>query len=156
MNLLTSVKAAYPEISFMQSDDFTWSPKNKAVFHRPLEEARDEWSLLHELGHGLLDHHTFGLDVDLLRLEVDAWTKAKKISKSFNIKIDDSHIERCIDTYRDWLHRRSTCPNCSTVSFQIDPQNYLCINCTTAWRVGRSRLCRVHRRQVVFKSPNTK
>lgn len=152
MNILKSLELTYPEIVFQKGISFSWSPRKKSISYKEIKKPQDCWSLLHELGHGVLDHQSYGLDIDLLKLEVEAWREAKKIAKIFDINIEESHINKCLDTYRDWLHRRSTCPNCNVVSLQINTSHYKCFNCSCLWRVGRSRLCRIHR-QVIFKKP---
>ncbi len=108
----------------------------------------DEWSILHELAHAKLNHNNYYSDFELVKLELDAWQEAKEIAKNYGIKIDSEHIEDCLDTYRDWLHQRATCPTCQTVSTQRDPNTYQCFNCRTSWHVSNSRFCRPYRKVV--------
>jgi len=104
------------------------------------------WSLLHETGHALLGHTTYKADFELLQLEVAAWEKAKEIAKVLEITINNDHIEDCLDTYRDWLHKRSVCPNCTTQCLQQDDlSHYRCYNCHTKWKVSTNRFCRAYR-----------
>jgi hypothetical protein len=58
--------------------------------------------------------------------------------------IDEEHIQNCLDTYRDWLHKRSTCPRCDSHGLQTSEQ-YKCYNCRAVWRVGNERFCRAYR-----------
>ena len=82
----------------------------------------------------------------LLKLEVEAWEKAKEVALKLDIKIDPNHIEDCLDTYRDWLYKRSVCPKCSNKSLQqSDFNHYECFNCHMRWRVTTSRFCRTYR-----------
>jgi hypothetical protein len=145
--LLLALHEAYPKIKLTPSDSFYWSPENNEVFY--IEGADNEiarWSLLHEVGHALSKHHTYDADYMLLRLEVEAWDKAKEISPIFVQSIDEDHIQNCLDTYRDWVYKRSVCPNCSTKCFQgSDFKHYKCFNCHARWRVTPSRFCRTYR-----------
>ncbi len=146
--LIEDIKKAYPEISFKVSDNFYWSPDTKQINYKHKESLTelDIWSMLHEIGHSLLEHKSYSADFMLIRLEVDAWEKAKEISREFSILIDENHIQDCLDTYRDWLYKRSICPRCNTKSFQqSDYKHYKCFNCHMIWRVTPSRFCRSYR-----------
>lgn len=147
-NLLDRLKADYPAISFIEGEAFFWSPKNQTVTYAQISTLPEvaKWSLLHEVSHGILGHTGYTSDFELVRLEVAAWQHASKLAKRYGIKIDPEHIQDCLDTYRDWLHRRSTCPTCGTVSLQADPKTYRCFNCKTTWRVSNSRFCRPYRK----------
>lgn len=143
--LLDQLRKHLPGVVFVSGDSFRWSPGDKTVTYRAASEETDIWALLHESSHALLGHADYQFDVDLLLLETEAWEKAKGLAEEFGINIDNNHIQDCLDTYRDWLHQRSTCPRCSTVSFQVSPRNYACHNCSAIWRVSSSRFCRPYR-----------
>lgn len=146
--LLSKLQRDFPELSFKGGDTFLWSPKNREIIYRQASDANPlaQWSLLHEVGHALLLHQRYESDFELLTLEVDAWAKAEELAAGYDVKIDPHHIQDCLDTYRDWLYQRSTCPTCTNCSLQDDPWIYLCHNCGTAWKVSTSRLCRPYRR----------
>lgn len=146
--LLIKLRADFPTLSFRPGETFTWSPKDRAVVYveEPVQAAHPTWSLLHEVGHALLEHQTYATDFELLRLEAAAWEKANVLAVKYGVQIDPDHIQDCLDTYRDWLHQRSTCPNCLTTSLQRSTTIYCCYNCDAEWRVSRSRLCRPYRR----------
>ena len=148
--LLPIVKKDFPEISFLEGESFIWSPKTKTISYSTHQQPDNQgvWSLLHEIAHAELGHANYNTDFSLLRIETDAWTKAEKIASNYNIVIDPNHIQDCLDTYRDWLHKRAKCPTCSVVSIQRKDLTYQCFNCTTLWKVPRSPICRI-RRQVV-------
>jgi len=148
--LLIQLKADYPDIKFEEGDTFYWSPKKQTVVYAPSSTQPDiaRWSLLHELSHGILGHLNYSSDFDLMQLEVAAWQYAKKLAKYYDVQIDPEHIQDCLDTYRDWLHGRATCPTCGTVSVQKDPKTYQCINCQDTWNVSTSRFCRPYRRSI--------
>lgn len=147
--LLDKLSQDYPGITFVQGDSFYWSPKTQSVTYAPgsTQPEISVWSLLHEVSHGILDHTHYYSDFELMQLEVAAWQHARVLARQYDIKIDPEHIQDCLDTYRDWLHLRATCPTCRTVSTQKDPNTYECFNCHTAWHVSNSRFCRPYRRK---------
>lgn len=138
----------YQDIKSKKSDYFYWSPKNKTVFYKDIESESDKWSFLHEYGHALLEHQDFNTDFELLQLEISAWEKAKSISKKYKVEIDEDYLQNCLDSYRDWLYLRSTCPSCSNTSLQLDIQTYSCFNCNEVWTVTKSRKKRCYRKKV--------
>lgn len=145
--LLKQVQADYSELAFKEASEFYWSPREKTVYYanKSDHQTRWAWTLLHEVSHGLLEHKTFTSDFELLQLELAAWVKAKTLATKYSIEIDEEHIEDCLDTYRDWLHKRSLCPKCAVKSLQKAPGLYSCLNCSTEWRVSSNRLCRAYR-----------
>lgn len=79
-------------------------------------------------------------------MESEAWSVAAKIGRKYGVSISDEHIQNCLDTYRDWLHRRSTCPTCGTHVIQSDSNTYRCYNCQTVWHVSNRRFVRPYRK----------
>lgn len=147
--VLEQIQSDYPTIEFVKSSKFSWHAGSKLVTYMPFtqDDMQGAWALLHELGHALLDHTDFDTDIELLKIEVAAWEQAHELAKSYNVTIEDEYIQNCLDSYRDWLHLRSTCPTCFERSLQVDKHTYRCLNCHTEWHVTRSRLCRPYRRQ---------
>ncbi|CAN5454768.1 hypothetical protein BH10PAT3_BH10PAT3_5050 [soil metagenome] len=147
--LLSTLATDYPDIKFVKGDIFYWSPKNSSVTYAAgsTQPEISKWSLLHEVSHGILGHKNYYSDFELMQLEVAAWQQARLLARSYGIQIDPEHIQDCLDTYRDWLHLRATCPSCGTVSAQKDPNTYECFNCRTVWHVSNSRFCRPYRRK---------
>lgn len=145
--LLKKVISDYPELSFQEAPEFYWSPREKTVYYAVNldQELRWSWTLLHEISHGILEHKTFTSDFELLQLELAAWVKAKALAARYKIEIDEDHIEDCLDTYRDWLHKRSLCPTCAVKSLQKASGLYCCLNCGKEWHVSQNRLCRAYR-----------
>lgn len=148
--IIDFTKKLLPDVKLEPAESFFWSPKqNKITYNRSLmDNPVGVWSMLHEASHALLGHTSYNSDLGLLKLEVEAWNEAKKLAGQQGIKIDDSHIQDCLDTYRDWLHRRSTCPNCGVICLQSSPVEYSCHNCHTYWRVTASKFCRPYRLQI--------
>lgn len=142
------IKKKYPEINFKVGKSFYWSSIDQTIYYQKKYQDSDKanWTLFHEVGHALLDHKNYSSDYSLIQMEIDAWNKAIKIANSLNIKIDPEHIEECLDTYRDWLHKRSQCPKCRTSTFQdSDIQYYTCFNCQFSWKTSQSKICRPYR-----------
>lgn len=148
--LLGLLGPAFPDISFCAGESFLWSPKDKIVFYaaKQLKSKKGQWSLLHEASHAALEHKDYQNDFELLQLEVAAWEHAAQLGTKFGVTIDDNFIEDCLDSYRDWLHQRSTCPTCGSGGLQHDNSTYRCHNCHASWSVSQSRFCRTYRRKL--------
>lgn len=133
--------------TFVAGDRFYWSPRDRTVVYDA--QAPDNtvacWALLHEVAHAQLDHQYYVLDIDLLLMEVAAWEKAQELGEKHGRVIDQDHIQDCLDTYRDWLDQRSTCPSCGNNGLQENSEIYRCFNCQNTWRVSSSRFSRPYR-----------
>ena len=146
--LLVHYAQSHDEIHFVKGDVFSWSPKTATITYSSTNiEEQSVWSLLHEIAHAKLQHFTYNSDFELLKLEVAAWKHAVQLAHEQSIIIDQDHIEDCLDTYRDWLHQRSTCPTCGTAGLQHSSTQYRCHNCNSSWTVSNSRFCRPYRRK---------
>lgn len=143
--LVKALDQRYPDITFIAGEVAHWSPTNGQVVYVDEADETEMWALFHELSHALLQHTSYQNDVDLLQKEVAAWEQALVIALEYGIAISDEHIQRCLDSYRDWLHKRSTCPVCSRHGIQGSPSTYNCLNCKAAWKVGTDRFCRPYR-----------
>jgi hypothetical protein len=147
-SLIAKLAKTYPAISFAASDKFYWSPKEQTVYYDTAARGEQaQWALIHELSHGLLGHKNYKTDFELLRLEVAAWHMAESVAKDLAITIDQDHVQDCLDTYRDWLHARSKCPECGEHGIQNKSGDYTCINCRAVWHVSQERFCRAYRRK---------
>lgn len=153
---LNNLRKLFPSLQFTAGKSFSWSPETGEIFYDGSRKGQKPiWSLLHETGHALLGHRSYQADFELIRLEVAAWEKAKEIATKLNVAIDEDHIQDCLDTYRDWLYKRSVCPTCSTKALQQeDYAHYRCFNCHTTWRVTPSRFCRAYRATRNIKKPS--
>ncbi len=155
--LISRLQAKFPNLQFTAGKQFFWSPETGEVFYKSGARGQQAtWSLLHETGHALLEHHSYKGDFELLRLELDAWEKARGLADEVGVEIKESHIQDCLDTYRDWLYKRSICPSCTTKCLQADDYtHYHCFNCHTVWKVSASRFCRAYRRHAGVPQPAT-
>jgi hypothetical protein len=148
-SLVAKLRAAYPEVTFEASDDFYWSATTKKVHYETNPAPEGAVMLLHETAHALLGHSQFDRDIDLLKLEREAWDYAREtLATRFDIAIDEEQIEDMIDTYRNWLHARSTCPHCSMTGVQTGDHEYHCVACEHDWRVNDARRCGLKRYSV--------
>lgn len=145
-DLVQKLQSDNPSLSFREGTIFVWSPEMRQVTYVVSGAESDPWSLLHEVSHGLLEHTTYTSDIDLLQKEVEAWEKATTLSANYAIVIDQEFIQNCLDSYRDWLHKRSICPSCHLQGVQKSLDTYTCINCTNTWSVTKERFCRPYRR----------
>ena len=146
-NFISQLKMDYPEYRFVEAQEDHWSPRSRTIYFNPNKpEIELRYSLLHELSHALLRHQDYGSDFELLKLESEAWEQAAKLGAKYGVDIGDDHIQNCLDTYRDWLHRRSTCPQCGLHVVQKDIQTYKCFNCQAEWSVSSGRFVRAYRK----------
>lgn len=147
-NLLVKLRQDYPEFKFEEASIASWSPQLKQVSYSRSVDQEGIWSLLHELGHAIHNHQNYTSDINLVRMESDAWEKALEISNAYDIAIDNEHLQECMDTYRDWLYKRSTCPYCKAHGLQRSKAIYCCLNCQATWKVSDARFCRCYRLKI--------
>lgn len=145
------IMKSYPDINFIKGSQFVWSPKHWAVYYQEedRDQEQDRLALLHEIGHAELGHKNCRSDVHLLSMEVDAWSYARQKAALFGIKVDEQHIEDCLESYRIWLHKRSVCPNCQFHGIQTKTTKYRCFMCRHIWQVARSLSLQPHRMNCV-------
>lgn len=143
-SLIDDLKQDYPKIEFQSSKVAHWSPSKKTIYY-----DNSPMNTIHELGHALLGHTSFIQDIELIRIERDAWEKAREIAKNYQITISDNVIESAMDNYREWLHKRSLCPKCSQVGIQsLKKLSYTCVNCGTRWQANDARSCGLKRKVI--------
>ncbi len=145
LEFLSQIKTDFSSVDFISSDKSMWEPESGTIFYKDSDEHLI-FSILHELGHMVAGHKDYSHDIQLLIMEAEAWENAKKIAANYGVKIDKDHIEDCLDTYRNWLHKRSSCPKCSMTGSQKDSKHYSCLNCGSEWSVTKSRFCRAYRK----------
>ena len=143
--LVTRLRIANPTINFEPAAVASWSPVQQRVNYVASSDPPHIWALLHELGHALKKHTMYQNDLMLISKEAEAWECAQKLSKNYGIAIDPEHIQDCMDTYRDWLYRRSICPRCDSHGLQTAAELYRCYNCQASWQVSNHRFCRPYR-----------
>lgn len=122
--LVVQLEAEYPEIKFRLGRKFAFRPPRTIFF---AEGSRLE--LLHELGHARLEHNFYATDPERLKMERAAWNEAKKLCECYGIEYDEDFVEDALDSYRNWLHQRSKCPECGLTRYQARDGEYHCPNC---------------------------
>jgi hypothetical protein len=143
-SLIANLKHDFPAYIFVSGEDFLWSPETKTITY--IADSDDQASLLHELAHAILGHAAYNRDIELLELERSAWQYATDhLADTYTTVIPSNQVEDSLDTYRDWLHARSTCPACGATGLQIKKNEYKCIACHEKWRVNDARLCALRR-----------
>lgn len=144
-SLLNRLRRDFPGFRFEKSTGFWWSAAGQTIHIDPLADNCDVFTL-HELSHAILGHRGYEYDIDLVKLERDAWEYARNIlGPEYDIALDEQIIQDNLDTYREWLHARSTCPDCEATGLQTKQQTYRCLACGHLWRVNEARLCALRR-----------
>lgn len=144
-SLVETLTRDFPQFQWSAGPDFKWSAEENTIYYHPQQPDAPQ-QLLHELGHALLDHRHYDKDIGLLTLERDAWEYAQALlSPRYAVPIADDQIQDALDSYRDWLHARSTCPRCTATGLQIKHRLYRCLACSYRWRVNEARLCALRR-----------
>ena len=142
-SLLPKLALDYPAFSFAPGRRFAWAPDTATVYYDTSEHNPAQ--LLHELAHGILGHHDYSKDVELVAMETQAWDKALTLTNTYGVTISDEAVQDNLDSYREWLHARSTCPNCEATGYQSGKQTYSCVACSHSWRVNEARICALRR-----------
>ena len=142
-SLIKQLKSSYPQFKFEESDGYSWSPSQNTIFY--VANKLDPAFIVHELAHALLGHTSYNQDIELIPMERDAWGEATKLGLELGIKIPNETIESNLDSYRDWMHARSTCPDCEATGLQIKKHAYKCPACMKTWRVNDARVCGLKR-----------
>ncbi len=124
---LAKIRSDFPEFRFIGGARFSFRPP-KTIVIGP-EEPSDDSLLLHELGHALSKHKDFDTGAKRLKMEVEAWEKARELAPKYGVTIDEEMVESELDTYRDWLHKKSRCPKCGLTRFQTPDGEYHCPRC---------------------------
>ena len=130
-SLLTRLRADYPNLEFLAGERFLFHPPATIYYE---VNSDDYLSLLHELGHALIDKTDYNQDVELLQIESAAWAKAKELCAKYHLAFDESYAESRLDSYRDLLHYNSLCPNCGLNGYEDEHQTYHCPLCVASWR----------------------
>lgn len=143
-SLIAKLQADFPDFLFEAGDSFAWLPDKKAVLYNSADPNVNAL-LLHELSHGVLGHTDYQTDIQLVAMEAAAWEKALELGRQYSVTVTEAVSDEHLDTYRDWLHARSTCPSCTATGFQKGHDRYNCPACTSEWRVNEARICALRR-----------
>jgi hypothetical protein len=124
---LAKIKSDFPDFKFIPGTRFSFRPP-KTIVVGP-EENNDSLLLLHELGHALSSHRFFDTGARRLKMEREAWEKARELAPVYGVDYDEEVVERELDTYRDWLDSKSRCPNCGLARYQTPDGEFHCPSC---------------------------
>lgn len=143
--MISKLRADFPGFRFEPAKEFWWSAKKMTIYYDP--KATDSIAYtLHELSHAILGHEGYKRDIELLKLERDAWEYARgTLGTEYHVVINETTVQNNLDTYRHWLHARSTCPDCETTGIQVQGALYRCLFCGAQWQVNEARLCALRR-----------
>lgn len=150
--LILKLKRDNPNFLFSPGQAHCWSPEQGQILYEDSKKSHNVEGLLHELGHARMGHNGYSSDMELLQKEVEAWQEAIRLAKLYGVTFDEDHIQDCLDTYREWVYKRSMCPQCLSTGAQKDEIHYHCLNCGHSWRVTASRFCRPYRRSKPVKA----
>lgn len=144
LSLIQRLKDDFPSLTFTEGQDFSWSYEKQTVFYLP--DLNEQSQLLHEVGHALLGHQAYQRDIELIALERDAWTyAAHTLVPKYQLVIAQETIDEALDSYRDWLHARSTCPRCAANGIETRKRHYTCPACSHSWHVNEAMQCGLKR-----------
>ncbi len=125
--LIKMVQHDYPQFRVIEGKKFAFRPP-KTIIVGPFAPFC-ELTFLHELGHALCGHKCFRLDLERIKIENEAWDKAKALAAIYKVPIDEDYIQDELDSYREWLHKKSRCPNCGLTRYQTTDSLYHCPRC---------------------------
>ena len=127
INFLQNLREDFPEYNFIDGPKFAFRPPKTIVLGPP--EPFSELLALHEVSHAICKHRDFRMDVERLKMENEAWDKARELAEYYGIEVNEDLIQGELDTYRDWLHQKSRCPICGLTRFQTPDSRYHCPRC---------------------------
>ncbi len=146
--ILSKIKQDFPEIRFVSDEVFAWSPQSTTITYIAGDSPDDIAHLLHELAHALLNHNDYQRDINLIDMERAAWEyTVRELAPRYGVDIAmmDDVVQTSLDSYREWLHARSICPNCQAVGIECRKHQYRCLQCHGNWRVNEARNCELRR-----------
>ncbi len=143
--LLERIEHDHQDLTFTPGEGFEWNPTERVIVY-DLSDPYFDARLLHELSHALLGHHRYERDIDLIAMERDAWQHARmELAPKYDVEVAGDVIHHDMDTYRDWMHARSVCPNCGATGLETKKHLYRCLTCRHEWRVNEARTCALRR-----------
>lgn len=146
-SLINRLYEDFPHIAFKEGSPSRWSKDQSTIYYDP-QVSHIEWIILHELGHAHLNHTNYQRDIQLLAMERDAWEYASTLAPRYNLQIAVDFIEDHLDSYRDWLHKKSTCPNCTITGLEVSKQKYRCPACQNEWKTNPGTQSRIYRQKI--------
>ncbi len=124
--LLERLRQDYPELRLREGKKFLFRPPKTIILGA---EELSDLLLLHELGHYLCGHVSFNTEPERLKCECEAWEKARELCVMYGVPFDDDFAQQELDSYRDWLDKKSRCPSCGLTRFQTQDGVFHCPKC---------------------------
>ena len=121
----------FPNFAFKASSRFRFHPPKTIYYNLKTSPNSFSLQLLHELGHALSNHKNYTVDIERLKMEREAWEKVRPLCNIYHIPYDSDFVENALDTYRDWLHKKSLCKTCGLTRAQSPDGRYHCPQCET-------------------------
>ncbi len=133
-DFLIALTEAYPDFSWQLGTRFKYHPEKTIMIDQNSPAPWPYFALLtlHELGHALSHHKDYKTDVERLRIESEAWQRAKReitAHPNWGVAYDEEFAEYELDSYRDWLHQKSKCKKCGLTRYQTTDGKYHCPQC---------------------------
>lgn len=125
--IIDRLEMDYPDLRFVAGKKFAFRPPRTIIYEQ--EAANFDLLVLHEVGHALCGHKTFKMNIKRLKMEMEAWEKARELAKKYDVPFDDDVAQGELDTYRNWLHQKSRCPKCGLTRFETPEGEYRCPQC---------------------------
>lgn len=140
-DFIQALQQEFPQFTFKSAQRFSFHPPKTIKYHEnePVSPAYFALLTLHELGHALSKHKDYKTSVERIKIESEAWQRAKTVllqhlenapqnlSEAQNWRAiipdltwDEDFAEAQLDTYRDWLHTKSTCPTCGLTRYEAN------------------------------------
>lgn len=128
--LVKKLNEDFPEYRFREGRKFMFRPPRTIILSRTIfDEKVAKMQLLHELGHALSGHFEYKNDIERVKMEREAWGRAAELAEKYQVEYDPGVAEEELDSYRDWLHMRSTCPDCGSTRYVGEDKQYYCPIC---------------------------
>lgn len=144
------LKEILHEYNCIPGERFSFSSKNNTITYDPevIESPLGKLSLLHEIAHLKLGHFCYTYDLELFKMEIEAWEETKVLAEKYNIPVNLKYIENCLSSYDKWLTKRATCPRCNSFSLQKSETHFFCVYCESRWKVSANKDKRIMRKLV--------
>ncbi len=126
-DLVKKLQLEFPKFKFKAGKRFTFRFPDVIIMGP--DEPNSRLLLLHELGHAILGHRDYKTNVERLKMEVDAWEKGRELASKYGVEFNEEVMQEELDSYRDWLHKKSRCPKCGLTRFQDTNGIYHCPRC---------------------------
>ena len=124
-DLVARLARDFPEINFVLGERIKFRPPRTVV----VEAGGEPGLLLHEVGHALSGRFGFRTEIERLRIEVEAWERARVLGERYGVDLDEDLVQDELDSYREWLHQKSRCPDCGLTRFQTPDGVWHCPKC---------------------------